>query len=154
MRIEIEDHVKEKLERSLRASGSREIGGVLMGEQIAPGFFRIVDLSIDSQIGGRAHFVRSSEAHAEALSEFFRLTGHQYERFNYLGEWHSHPRFSVAPSTIDAASMTDLVCGERGIEFAILLIVRLHWWRRIVCSCTLFRRNANPSPVEIGEREG
>ncbi|WP_256589673.1 Mov34/MPN/PAD-1 family protein [Pseudomonas sp. Choline-02u-1] len=113
MRVEISEPVKDKLRRALRAAGSREIGGVLMGEQIAPGHFRVVDLSIDSETGGRAHFVRSSEAHADALSAFFRETGHQYDRFNYLGEWHSHPRFSVTPSTQDITSMIDLVEGER-----------------------------------------
>lgn len=149
MRVEISDHVKGKLRSALRAAGSREIGGVLMGEQIAPGHFRVVDLSIDGQTGGRAHFVRSSEAHAEALNAFFQDTGHQYERFNYLGEWHSHPRFAVTPSTKDVTSMIDLVEGERAIEFAILLIVRLRWWRRVACSCTLFRRGFRPSPVDI-----
>lgn len=151
MQVEIAKHVKDKLRSALRAAASREIGGVLMGEQIAPGHFRVVDLSIDSQTGGRAHFVRSSEAHTEALSAFFRDTGHQYDRFNYLGEWHSHPRFAVTPSTQDVASMLDLVEGERGIEFAVLLIVRLRWWRRIYCSCTLFCRSAKPSPVDILE---
>lgn len=151
MRVEISEPVKDKLRRALRAAGSREIGGVLMGEQIAPGHFRVVDLSIDSETGGRAHFVRSSEAHADALSAFFRETGHQYDRFNYLGEWHSHPRFSVTPSTQDITSMIDLVEGERGIEFAVLLIVRLQWWRRISCSCSLFCRSTNPSSVDILE---
>ena len=151
MQVEIADHVKGKLRGALRAAGSREIGGVLMGEQIAPGHFRVVDLSIDSQTGGRAHFVRSAEAHAETLSAFFHKTDHQYDRFNYLGEWHSHPRFAVTPSTQDVTSMIDLVEGERGIEFAVLLIVRLGWWRSISCSCTLFCRSANPSPVDILE---
>lgn len=149
MQVEIADHVKDKMRNALRAAGSREIGGVLMGEQIAPGHFRVVDLSIDSQTGSRAHFIRSPEAHAETISTFFHETGHQYDRFNYLGEWHSHPRFSVSPSTQDIASMTDLVEGERGIEFAVLLIVRLHWWRGMSCSCTLFDRSTNPSPVDI-----
>lgn len=151
MQIEIAAHVKSRLRKALRGAGSREIGGVLMGEQIAPGHFRIVGLSIDSQTGGRAHFVRTSETHAEALSAFFCETGYQYDRFNYLGEWHSHPRFSVTPSTQDVTSMIDLVEGERGIEFAVLLIVRLHLWRRISCSCTLFCRAAEPSPVAILE---
>lgn len=152
MHVEIADHVMGKLQRALKTAGPREIGGVLMGEQIAPGHFRIVDLSIDSQTGGQSHFVRSPEAHAEALNAFFLETNHQYDRFNYLGEWHSHPDFSVSPSTQDIASMTDLIEGERGIEFAVLLIVKLHWWRGMSCSCTLFCRNANPSSVEILEK--
>ncbi|MGO1425184.1 MAG: Mov34/MPN/PAD-1 family protein [Halomonas sp.] len=151
MQVDITDHIKDKLRRSLRSAGHREIGGVLMGEQIAPGHFRVVDFSVDDKTGGRAHFVRSSEAHAEALNAFFLETDHQYGRFNYLGEWHSHPRFSVTPSAQDVASMIDLVEGERGIDFAVLLIVRLRWWRRISCSCTLFRRNFNPSSVDILE---
>lgn len=151
MQVEIAENVKSTLRKALKAAGSREIGGVMMGEQIAPGHFRVVDLSIDSQTGGNAHFVRDSEAHSEALNAFFQRTEHQYDRFNYLGEWHSHPRFSVTPSSQDVSSMIDLVEGERGIEFAVLLIVRLGWWRRLTLSCTLFCRNANPSAVNILE---
>jgi hypothetical protein len=111
----------------------------------------VIDLSIDKETGGRAHFVRSPEAHAEALDAFFQRTGNEYDRFNYLGEWHSHPRFPVMPSVQDTVSMFELVHGERGIDFAVLLIVRLHWWRTIASSCTLFRRGLHPSPVEILE---
>ena len=149
MRVELAAEVRTRLRRSLRVARRREIGGVLMGEQIEPGHFRIVDLSIAGETGGRAHFVRSPEAHADALDAFFRRTGDEFERFNYLGEWHSHPRFPVAPSVQDAASMTELVHGERGIDFAVLLIVRLDWWRWIASSCTLFRRGLQPSAVEI-----
>lgn len=151
MRIKVADDVRSRLRSALRCAGRREIGGVLMGEQIEPGHFRIVDLSIDKEAGGRAHFVRSPEAHAEALAAFFERTGNEYSRFNYLGEWHSHPRFPVAPSVQDAASMIELVHGERGIDFAVLLIVRLHWWQSIASSCTLFCRGDDPSPVDILE---
>jgi [CysO sulfur-carrier protein]-S-L-cysteine hydrolase len=151
MRIEIAAEVKTKLRLALRYAGEREIGGVLMGEQIEPGNFRVVDLSIDKDTGGRAQFVRSLEAHAAALDAFFERTGHDYDRFNYLGEWHSHPGFPVTPSVTDAASMFELVHGERGIDFAVLLIVRLDWWYAIARSCTLFRRGMAPSSVDIAE---
>ncbi len=151
MQVEIAEGVKSKLRKALKAAGSREIGGVVMGEQITPGHFRIVELSIDDQTGGNAHFVRDPEVHREALEAFFLRTGYQYERFNYLGEWHSHPHFSITPSSQDVSSMTDLVEGERGIEFAVLLIARLRWWRRLALSCTLFCRNTNPLAVEILE---
>ncbi len=149
MRVELPAEIAKRLRRALRAAGRREIGGVLMGEQIEPGSFRIVDLSIDDHTGGRAHFVRSPEAHDDALDAFFSRTGDAYDRFNYLGEWHSHPRFPVTPSIQDAGSMMELVHGERGIDFAVLLIVRLDWWRTIVSSCILFRRGMPPSPVLI-----
>ncbi len=122
-----------------------------MGEQIEPGHFKIVDLSIDKETGGSSHFVRSPEAHAKALDAFFQRTGNAYDRFNYLGEWHSHPGFPVTPSPQDAGSMMELVHGERDIDFAILLIVRLDWWCLIASSCTLFRRGLAPLAIEILE---
>lgn len=151
MKVEVADNVRRELRRALRSAGRREIGGVLMAEQIEPGHFRVVELTVDSDTGGRAHFVRSPEAHAAALETFFKRTGNAYERFNYLGEWHSHPGFPVAPSVQDAESMVALVEGERGIDFAVLLIVRLDWWHRIAASCTLFQRGHGPSGVEILE---
>jgi proteasome lid subunit RPN8/RPN11 len=151
MRVEITREVRARLRRALCAARRREIGGVLMGEQIERGHFRIIELTIDSRTGGEAHFVRSPEDHAAALYAFFERTGNEFDRFNYLGEWHSHPRFSVTPSVQDAASMVELVHCDRGIEFAALLIVRLDWWHRIACSCTLFRRGLQPSVVEILE---
>lgn len=149
MRVEITPGVKATLRRALCAAGRREIGGVLMGEQIEPGHFRVVDLSIDKETGGRAHFVRSPEAHADALDAFFQRTGNEYDRFNYLGEWHSHPRFHVEPSVQDAESMLELVHGERDIDFAVLLVVRLDWCWWIASSCTLFRRGHQPAAVDI-----
>lgn len=149
MQVEIAADVKLRLRSHLRSARRREIGGVLMGEQIEPGHFRVVDLSVDGETGGAAHFVRSPEAHAQALDAFFRRTGHDFGRFNYLGEWHSHPGFPVTPSVQDAGSMMELVQSERSIDFAVLLIVRLDWWRWITSSCTLFRRGLQPSAVEI-----
>jgi len=51
----------------------------------------------------------------------------RYRRFNYLGECHSHPPFSVQPSFEDIESMTDIVeNGNSTITFAVLLIVFAH----------------------------
>src|SRR4051812_26580608 len=104
MQIELTKEVKRRMCRHLRTSGDREIGGVLMAEQVEPGHFKIVDFSVDEQTGSVAHFVRSPEHHGKALGEFFERTNSNYERYNYLGEWHSHPNFSVQPSTADWAS--------------------------------------------------
>lgn len=149
MRVEIGSSIRWKLRSSLRRSGRREIGGVIMGEQLSPGHFRIVDLTVDNETGGRAHFVRSPELHSQALHDFFERTGNEYDRFNYLGEWHSHPRFPVNPSIQDAGSMFELVHGERQIDFAVLLIVRLDWWWKLSASCTLFQRGRDAAPAEI-----
>ena len=61
-----------------------------------------------------------------ALARFFRLTGEDYTRFNYLGEWHSHPSFSTTPSEKDVQSMLEIAGDpEVGANFVALVIVRL-----------------------------
>jgi integrative and conjugative element protein (TIGR02256 family) len=149
MLIEFPRTITRKMQKELRAAGHREIGGILMAEQFDAGSFRIVDFSIDRETGSAAHFVRSPEHHRSALEQFFDRTGNNYERFNYLGEWHSHPNYPAIPSRADIEAMIDLIHGERDIPFAVLLIVRAMWWRRIACSATLFQKGAQPEPVRL-----
>jgi [CysO sulfur-carrier protein]-S-L-cysteine hydrolase len=88
--------------------------------------------------------VREPEHHREFLADFFARTGHDYLRYNYLGEWHSHPRFQPIPSPEDRATMLELVKNPLvGANFAVLIIVRLRRWSRLELSATLFRTNAS-----------
>lgn len=148
MMLALPREVRKRLHKVVRKAGRREIGGVLMGEQVEPGRFRLIDFSVDSETGSAAHFVRSVEHHQTALTAFFESTGADYARFNYLGEWHSHPSYLPIPSGEDARSMVDLVSSERDIPFAVLLIVRAGWYR-LACSATLFQRTGAPSSVSI-----
>jgi integrative and conjugative element protein (TIGR02256 family) len=149
MKVELPGETHRRLQRHLWKAGSREIGGVLMGEQFKPGHFRIVDFSVDDCTGSAAHFVRSTAEHQAALADFFGRTGADYGRFNYLGEWHSHPSFAAVPSVQDARSMTSLVETEEHIPFSVLLIVRTRWRYMLDCSATLFQRGGFRSEVEI-----
>jgi proteasome lid subunit RPN8/RPN11 len=120
-----------------------------MGEQLAPDYFRIVDFSVDDTTGTAAHFVRSPEHHAAALDRFFRKTGSDFKRFNYLGEWHSHPSFTVRPSHEDIMSMQSLVNGERDIDFSALVIVRLRYLLLLEAAAYMFVRNRAHPRVEL-----
>ncbi|WP_342455444.1 Mov34/MPN/PAD-1 family protein [Aquabacter sp. P-9] len=149
IQVEIPADTRVRMKQALRRAGSREIGGVLMGQELAAGNFVIVDFSLDEISGEHAHFVRDADHHRKALEEFFDRTGHKYQTFNYLGEWHSHPSFLARPSITDLRSMQDLVDGERGIDFAVLLIVKLGFFRRFVSSASLHRRGRTPESVEL-----
>lgn len=148
MILSLPSEIRKRLYKAVRRAGRREIGGVLMAEQLEPGHFRLVDFSVDSETGSAAHFIRSVEHHRTALEAFFERTSADYARFNYLGEWHSHPNHDPIPSGADVRAMLQLVEGERDISFALLLIVRARW-RRLACSATLFSRGADDSPVTI-----
>jgi integrative and conjugative element protein (TIGR02256 family) len=141
--------VIKRLKRELRGR-NREIGGVLVGEHVTNDLFRIVDISVQLSGGTAAHFVRDPEHHRAFLADFFVRTGRDYQRFNYLGEWHSHPRFAPLPSGEDFVTMLDLVADpEVGANFAVLIIARLHRWSRLEISATLFRAGLMPEAISI-----
>lgn len=126
MKIRLAREQEQELRLALRGAGTKEIGGQLFGEQLAPSDFRVTELTIQKRRGSFARFVVDLFQAAADTVRFFDRTGHRYTRFNYIGEWHSHPSFEVRPSSTDAETMRRLVMDEafRG-TFAILLIVRL-----------------------------
>jgi proteasome lid subunit RPN8/RPN11 len=141
--------IVKRLRREVRGR-LREIGGVLVGEHVASGVFRVVDMSVQNRGGTVAHFVRDPQHHKAFLADFFCRTGHNYQKFNYIGEWHSHPAFKPLPSGPDFATMFDLVEDpDVGVNFAILIIVRLLFWSRLELSATLFRAGVVPEPISI-----
>jgi proteasome lid subunit RPN8/RPN11 len=110
---------------ALQKAGRREVGGILMGEHAGPNLFIVRELTVHRR-GAFASFVRRIEDAIGSLRAFFRQTGHDYARFNYLGEWHSHPSFSPYPSGKDDLSMLQIVQDETvGANFAVLLILKL-----------------------------
>lgn len=152
MKVELAKNVRSRMLSSLKKAGSREIGGLLMAEQVKRGEFRIVDFSLDDFTGSTDQFVRSPEHHRVALNDFFSRTGNDYSRYNYLGEWHSHPNHAPFPSVTDVHSMQELLDEERSIPFAILLIVKRGWWRKFHCSAMLFGQEEEPSNIEVSVR--
>lgn len=143
------DTIVDRMRAGLERAESREIGGILMARQIIPGCFEIVDFSVDELTGERAHFVRDPVFHNAFLDQFFEKTGHDYENYNYIGEWHSHPRLPILPSLTDLESMEDLVNGERNIPFAVLLVVRSDTPAEFVATATFHQRGTRPVPVRI-----
>ncbi|WP_314915548.1 Mov34/MPN/PAD-1 family protein [Pseudomonas helleri] len=123
--VSIPPEVQRVLRKALKIAGSNECGGVLMGEHMGPGHFVVRQLTV--QGGGRfASFIRETRSAMRALSSYFSLSGHNYVRFNYLGEWHSHPSFSVQPSVTDHQSMLEIVMDARvGANFVVLLVFKL-----------------------------
>ncbi len=96
-----------------------------MGECLAASRFRVADVTIQRP-GSFASFVRRLGETLSALARFFRRTGEDYTRFNYLGEWHSHPSFWATPSEKDVRSMLEIAGdSEVGANFVALVIVRL-----------------------------
>ena len=151
MKLLLPQQVIQRLRRKLRGR-IREMGGIMVGEHVDTDVFRVVDISFQKRGGTITHFVRDPVHHKAFLDDFFKQTGNDYRRFNYLGEWHSHPAFEPLPSGEDFRTMYNLVEDPTvGVNFAILVIARLRGWRTVGLSATLVRPGyiSEASQVEV-----
>jgi integrative and conjugative element protein (TIGR02256 family) len=140
MKLLLPGRIRSQWTNALRVAGRREIGGVLLGELVKPGTFKIAEITIQRSGGTFCHFTRDPKLHEKAIEAFFERTGHNYERFNYLGEWHSHPSFSTRPSASDVRSMFRIVSEpDVGANFAALVILRLASRTELEISAYAFR---------------
>ena len=97
-----------------------------MGEHVGTDMFRVMDITIQRKRGTFAAFVRIVSEILSPLSAFFESTKHDYTRFNYLGEWHSHHSFALEPSGTDHQTMHGMVTdAQLGANFVVLLLVKL-----------------------------
>jgi len=147
--LTIPRHITKSLRRTLRSAGSSEIGGILLAEQLRADSFQLIEHTVDEQAGTSSTFRRSETQHSAAFDEFLEKYKHEFRRYNYLGEWHSHPSFPVQPSLKDRETMQSIVGGDRGLPFAVLLIVRLDYWFQLRAAATVFRRGYEPSPMDL-----
>lgn len=114
-----------RVEQALVRAGKREIGGVMMAEHVGVNTFVVRELTIHRR-GTFASFIRRIEDAWTALARFFNNTKRDYRRFNYIGEWHSHPSFEPVPSKPDHATMAEIAADEDvGANFVVLMIVKL-----------------------------
>ena len=127
MQILLDDAIEQGFVAALKEAGNREIGGILMGECIADDTYRVKSFTAQRHGGSPVFFVRVIREALGPLRSFFRQTGYNFRRFNYLGEWHSHPRFAPEPSCLDSESMWEIVEDKGvGANFVVLLIIRLN----------------------------
>jgi integrative and conjugative element protein (TIGR02256 family) len=125
VRITLPEVIERQLTSALSRAGRKECGGVLLGEHLGVNHFAVREVTIQ-RAGTIASFMRDVRSVMGALAQFFKRTNRDFQRYNYLGEWHSHPMFSVQPSTTDHESMRQIATDrEVGANFVVLLVVRL-----------------------------
>jgi integrative and conjugative element protein (TIGR02256 family) len=133
MQLLLTPKILKRLRRELRRAGEQEIGGLLMGEHVRDEIFRVTEISVQRAGGSEACFIRDPANHKTQLEKFFADTGADYSRFNYLGEWHSHPTVEAVPSSTDVRTMQSLVSDPAvGVNFLVLLVARLSIERHVV----------------------
>lgn len=140
MQLLLPREIRQQLETALREAGRREIGGILMAEHVAQNAFRVRSLTIQRRGGSFAAFLRAVDAFLGPLKNFFRQTDYNYTKFNYIGEWHSHPSFVPTPSETDHQTMLSIINDpQTGAFFVVLLIVKLDENGEFVGTVTIYQ---------------
>ena len=134
-----------RLRLRLLRGGIREIGGWIVAEELSPGRFELVGMTVDYGSGTRSRFTNTPTRHDEAFERIRSNATSRVGRVDYLGEWHSHPTHPAVPSDLDVSAMTQMVETGRP-PFAVLLIVRLGRLLSVEASLTLFQKGARPEP--------
>jgi [CysO sulfur-carrier protein]-S-L-cysteine hydrolase len=126
MQILLPADVIETIATELKRCGKRETGGLVFAEHIGGSTFKVVEVTIQKSVGTTVEFVRDPAQHKAQLDAFFARTGDDCTRFNYFGEWHSHPTFSPIPSGQDLRAMRSILEDpDTGATFLVLMICRL-----------------------------
>lgn len=154
MQILLTPKILKRLRRELRRAGQQEIGGLLMGEDLGEEVFRVEEITVQRSGGTHSCFIRNPKDHQEYLDKFFARTGQNYSRFNYLGEWHSHPSFPAVPSAQDIETMQSIVGDpEVGVNFLVLLVVKRDG-KKVAATATGFTSHALPVSIPLGVEPG
>ena len=125
LKLVLPSNISHQIERALIKAGRYEVGGLLMAEHVGTNEFVVREVTITRQ-GTFASFVRHIRDVWAILRRFFDRTTHDYARFNYIGEWHSHPSFDPFPSTQDHWTMREIIADRTvGANFVVLLVVKL-----------------------------
>ncbi len=145
MQLMVPPEIAQQIVDALGQAGRREIGGILMGEHIGPDAFRVKELTVQRKGGSFAAFMRTVSEILGPLRAFFEKTKHEYTRFNYLGEWHSHHSFALEPSRKDHLTMYNMVMDSSlGARFVVLLLVKMGDKRQLKATVTVYQPNKNP----------
>jgi integrative and conjugative element protein (TIGR02256 family) len=118
--FEIEKVAYNQMLRTLEEYGDNEIGGMIIGYRKGRNQFVISDFTTadDSKTFDIASFIREPVKSLKKLKEAFKKKNH-----NYLGEWHSHPRFRLYPSRGDVNTMKRIISDpDYGVDFSLLII--------------------------------
>jgi len=144
MKVIIPSEIQKRLISALIRADEKEIGGILMGESLGNEEFRVMDITIQTEGGTFITFVRSLSHAISTLRKFFIETNKDYTRYNYLGEWHSHPSFLPNPSQKDIKSMLEIINDANiGANFVTLIIVKLNNQLSLEGTATFFFPNSD-----------
>ena len=125
MKIIIQNDVKTKLYEALTKAGINEIKGACFAYNSSPNVFEIEEVYI-SPVQGTFAFSNLiiNYKYKKFERDYFKRHNYDYEKHNYIGDWHSHPSFDCIPSQYDIKEVLDEL-SKSNANFLIQLILKI-----------------------------
>tara|TARA_R110002096_G_scaffold334801_1_gene528470 strand:+ start:3254 stop:3718 length:465 start_codon:yes stop_codon:yes gene_type:complete len=111
---------------ALYIAEDKEIGGVLFGEHIESDVFKVLEITTQFSDGDQSNFKRNGDEARDEIKKIRSNFKDDNKRYNYLGEWHSHPNSAAVPSETDDKTMFKILGDSTtNANFLVLIILRL-----------------------------
>jgi len=139
MKLKIDQKTLEDWKAALVKAKDKEVGGVLFGEHLGERDFQLIEFTQQRRRGDVVSFRRKGREAKRSLKRLSAAHGNDHTRFNYLGEWHSHPNAPAVPSQRDCLTMQNLLADPKtDAHFLVLIILRINGSRNIEMSANAF----------------
>lgn len=150
MKLSISQKTIDAWKSEILNAKRNEIGGVLFGEHLGDKEFRLVEFTTQHRRGGEVSFKRKGREASQNLKRLSKTYGNDHRRFNYLGEWHSHPNAPVVPSIVDCRTMQNLLDDKStNANFLVLMILRVNGLHELEMSANTFLASGHILECEI-----
>lgn len=125
MTIEIPKPISELLKRELEVMNQNETRGSFFAERVNGALFKVNDVYF-SKKRGTFSFIKMliGDEYKKFQKNYHKKYFFEYEKYNYIGDWHSHPSFSCLPSSYDIAEAIDDF-KKSNANFIIQIIIKI-----------------------------
>lgn len=141
MKIIVPKEISERIYKQVDKNGVNETKGALFAEQTGNEEFLIEDVYM-SKTKGNTVFSNliNNCAYKRFEKKYFKKHSFDYEKHNYIGDWHSHPLYECVPSNFDKKELMEELSKSNAI-FLIQVILKIEN-KQLIGKCYFCNKNS------------
>jgi len=108
MKIFVPQKITNAIQETIRKTQPKEIKGAFYAKQNNDESFSIDGLFVSEYIGTNFFCkLLIDKRYRDFEKRYFKERNYEYKKYNYIGDWHSHPEFACIPSLYDINEAND-----------------------------------------------
>ena len=131
MRIIVPKEIANKLFSALKKAEDREIKGACFARFVEDDVYEIEEVYISHKIGSNFFSNLVIDYRYKRFEKaYYKKNNYDFEKHNYIGDWHSHPLFDCIPSNYDINELEEEL-EKSNANFLVQLIVKISFQKLI-----------------------